>query len=283
MNQLSSVVLALMMILTSMSTGSIGLEEIPNKTSYSNSFAFDGNDTLNRTNTFPFDVLFDDYHEYYEVVSQLQVFANDFPDIVEFYTLTDIIPAGQTWQGNEVGGVKISDNVANEPDFYDDPNEETFFIVGNHHAREWMTVVTPLYFIYYLTHFYGMEPTDNDGDGLIDESDELGSALLDRFGSTTDYNNLEATTTIYSNPDSTWSVLDEYHKFGFGNYTYDSNGNIVFDTNDNGIFGDSWGSDGKDNDNDWGPYVDNQGNPFDVAAETNVNVVIILSPKWEII
>ena len=62
MNQLSSVVFALMMILTSMSTGSIGLEEIPNKTSYSNSFAFDGNDTLNRTNTFPFDVLFDDYH-----------------------------------------------------------------------------------------------------------------------------------------------------------------------------------------------------------------------------
>ena len=169
MNQLSSVVFAFMMILTSMSTGSIGLDESMNKTSFSNSFTFDGNDTLNRTNTFPFDVLFDDYHEYYEVVSQLQVFANDFPDIVEFYTLTDIIPAGQTWQGNEVVGVKISDNVANEPDFYDDPNEETFFIVGNHHAREWMTVVTPLYFIYYLTHFYGMEPTDNDGDGLINE------------------------------------------------------------------------------------------------------------------
>ena len=59
--------------------------------------------------------------------------------------------------------------MANEPDFYDDPDEETFFIVGNHHAREWMTVVTTLYFIYYLTHFYGMEPTDNDGDGRINE------------------------------------------------------------------------------------------------------------------
>ena len=91
-----------MMILTSMSTGSIGLDESLNKTPSSNSFTFDGNDTLNRTNTFPFDVLFDDYHEYYEVVSELQIFANDYPDIVEFYTLTDMIPAGQTWQGNEI-------------------------------------------------------------------------------------------------------------------------------------------------------------------------------------
>ena len=131
--------------------------------------ADDGNDTLNRTNTFPFDILFDDYHEYYEVVSELQKFANDYPEIVEFYTLTDLIPAGQTWQGNEIYGVKISDNVANEPEFYDDPDEETMFIVGNHHAREWMTVVTPLYFVYYLTHFYGAEPTDNDGDGLVNE------------------------------------------------------------------------------------------------------------------
>ena len=161
--------MALMLTVTTMGTGSL---ENPDFTRINNTpGGFDGheNDTLNRTNTFPFDVLFDDYHEYYEVVSELQKFANDYPEIVEIYTLTDIIPAGQTWQGNQIYGVKISDNVANEPDYYDDPDEETLFIVGNHHAREWMSVVTPLYFIYYLTHFYGMEPTDNDGDGLINE------------------------------------------------------------------------------------------------------------------
>ena len=195
MRQGTAALLAIMVMLTSLSTGSVA--PMPAIGSPATQLAADeGNDTLNRTNTFPFDVLFDDYHEYYEVVSELQKFANDYPDIVEFYVLTDLIPAGQTWQGNQIVGVKISDNIANEPDFYDDPDEETFFIVGNHHAREWMTVVTPLYFVYFLTHFYGMEPTDNDGDGLINEDiidgidndgdgepggrvDEYGRALFD--------------------------------------------------------------------------------------------------------
>ena len=169
MNRISSVVIAFMLTVTTMGTGSLENPDFTRTNNSSNGFDGHENDTLNRTNTFPFDVLFDDYHEYYEVVSQLQKFANDYPDIVEIYTLTDIIPAGETWQGNEIIGIKISDNVANEPAYYDDPDEETFFVVGNHHAREWMTVVTTLYFVYYLTHFYGMEPTDNDGDGLINE------------------------------------------------------------------------------------------------------------------
>ena len=169
MNRISSIVIAFMLTVTTMGTGSLENPEFERINNTSNGFDGHENDTLNRTNTFPFDVLFDDYHEYYEVVSELQKFANDYPDIVEIYTLTDIIPAGETWQGNEIVGIKISDNVANEPDYYDDPDEETFFVVGNHHAREWMTVVTTLYFVYYLTHFYGMEPTDNDGDGLINE------------------------------------------------------------------------------------------------------------------
>ena len=145
MNRLSPVALALMLTLTSMSTGSIEFKDFQKTRDTSNGFDGHENDTLNRTNTFPFDVLFDDYHEYYEVVSELQKFANEHPDIGEFYTLADVVPGGKTWQGNEIVGVKISDNVANEPDFYDDPDEETFFIVGNHHAREWMTVVTTLY------------------------------------------------------------------------------------------------------------------------------------------
>ena len=32
--------------------------------------------------TFPFDNLFEDYHEYDDVVSELQMFANDYPEIV---------------------------------------------------------------------------------------------------------------------------------------------------------------------------------------------------------
>jgi hypothetical protein len=170
MNRISSVALAIMLTLTTMSTGSVETSTFQEKNNPFNGFENDENDTIDRTNTFPFDILFDEYYDTSaEVYSDLLVFQNNYPEIVELYVLTDNIPAGQTWQGNEIYGIKISDNVANEPDYYDDPDEETFFIVGNHHAREWMTVVTPMYFAYFLTHFYGMEPTDNDGDGLINE------------------------------------------------------------------------------------------------------------------
>ena len=170
MNRISSVVIAFMLTVTTMGTGSLENPDFNIVNNSINNSESDGNDTIDRTTTFPFDVLFDDYYDTSaEVYADLLQFQNDYPDIVELYVLTDIIPAGQTWQGNEIYGIKISDNVANEPAYYDDPDEETYFIVSNHHAREWMTVPTAMYFIYYLTHFYGMEPTDNDGDGLINE------------------------------------------------------------------------------------------------------------------
>jgi hypothetical protein len=105
---------------------------------------------------------------------------------------------------------------------------------------------------------------DNDGDGHIDESDERGSSWLDRFGNTISgipY------TTVFSNPDSVWTILDSTHKFGFGDYKYDSEGNIVFDTNKNGVYDDDWGTNGKDDDGDWGPYIDANDKPWDVGEE----------------
>ena len=197
MNRVSPVTIALMLILTTMGTGSLENPDFNIVNSSTNNSESDGNDTIDRTNTFPFDVMFNDYYNSSaEVYSDLQIFQANYPEIVEIYDLTSITPDGVTYQGNKIYGIKISDNVANEPDFYDDPDEETFFIVSNHHAREWMTVPTAMYFIYYLTHFYGMEPTDNDGDGLVNEDmidgvdndgdgeqggrvDEYGRALFD--------------------------------------------------------------------------------------------------------
>ncbi len=117
-----------------------------------------------------------------------------------------------------------------------------------------------------------VDGVDNDGDGLIDETDELGSAWLDRFEVTTDLNNLSPVTTNYSNPDSTWSLVDLIHKFGFGDYTYDTNGKLVFDSNGNGEYDDDWGTNGLDDDNDWGPYKDNLGNAFDIPHEPFVDL-----------
>ena len=154
-------------------------------------------DEEEQTTIHPFDVSFDDYYDTSSSLNtDLLKFTNDYPDIVEIYTLTDMIPAGQTWQGNEIYAVKISDNVANEPHYYDDPDEETSLIIGGQHGRDWMSVSTAMYYAYYLTHYYGMEPTDNDGDGLVNEDwidgvdndgdgeqggrvDENGNALFD--------------------------------------------------------------------------------------------------------
>ena len=119
--------------------------------------------------TFPFDTLFEDYHEYEDVVATLQNAANNYPDIVRLYRLTDLVPAGQTWQGRHVYAVKVSDGVLDEPEYYSDPNEQSTLIMGNHHAREWMTVEIPLYYLHFLTEFYGKSKVDNDNDTLIDE------------------------------------------------------------------------------------------------------------------
>ena len=72
--------------------------------------------------TFPFDNLFEDYHDYDEGVSELETFANEYPDIVRLYNLTDLIPAGQTWEGRYIHAVKVSDGVSNEPEYYSDPD-----------------------------------------------------------------------------------------------------------------------------------------------------------------
>ena len=117
-----------------------------------------------------------------------------------------------------------------------------------------------------------VDGVDNDGDGYIDEVDELGSAWLDRFGVVSDLKNLASVTTNYLTPDSNWSIVDERHKFGFGDYTYDSNGKIVFDTNGNGIFDDNWGTNGLDDDDDWGLYKDNLGNAYDIPYEPFVDL-----------
>ena len=117
-----------------------------------------------------------------------------------------------------------------------------------------------------------VDGVDNDGDGFIDESDELGSAWLDRFGSNIDPKYLNPVVTNYYTPDSSWTIIDNLHKFGFGDYRYDSNGNLVFDTNNNGIYDDNWGSNGLDDDNDWGPYRDDFNNAYDVPYEPFVDL-----------
>lgn len=67
-------------------------------------------------------------------------------------------------------------NYANIPDIQ---------LVGNHHAREWMSYEVPMYFLETIAHYYGKAGIDNDGDGLIDEDtwgDADGDGQLDDDG-----------------------------------------------------------------------------------------------------
>ena len=58
-------------------------------------------------------------------------------------------------------------------------------MVGNFHAREWMSYEVPMMFLEMIAHYYGSVGIDNDGDGLVDEDpwgDSNGDGVLDDDG-----------------------------------------------------------------------------------------------------
>ncbi|UCE27194.1 MAG: T9SS type A sorting domain-containing protein, partial [Candidatus Coatesbacteria bacterium] len=93
-----------------------------------------------------------EYHNYDELVADLETLAADYPDIC---TLTNMgqghIGLGDIWL------LKISDDVAD--DATDDATDEAdLLITGVHHAREPMSLEVPLAFAQYLCENYGSDP-----------------------------------------------------------------------------------------------------------------------------
>ncbi|MEE3277464.1 MAG: M14 family zinc carboxypeptidase, partial [Candidatus Thermoplasmatota archaeon] len=58
-------------------------------------------------------------------------------------------------------------------DFNDDDgnyaDRPDVMLVGNHHAREWMSYEVPMFFLETIAYYYGKAGIDNDGDGQVDE------------------------------------------------------------------------------------------------------------------
>lgn len=113
-----------------------------------------------------------DYHTYEELTQELQGIAENYPEITELYSL------GKTWEDRDIWAMKISDNAEIDED------EPEVLIVGAHHAREWISVEVPLYYLKFLVENYGKEKVDNDGDGRIDEDtidgiDNDGDGIID--------------------------------------------------------------------------------------------------------
>jgi hypothetical protein len=189
----------------------------------------------------PFDEYFKSYFTVAEINSHLMKLSKAYPDIMKIEDLTARTPNGATWQGRVIWGVKISDNVMVE-----EPDEPKSVILGNIHAREWMAYEVSMYYIYHLVTNYGMPPTDNDGDGEINEDmfngkDDDSDGLVDEDWSearvTYLVNNREIWIIPTLNPDGT--VYDhELQQQGSGSWrknARDNNGNGVFDPDYDGV------------------------------------------------
>ena len=126
------------------------------------------------------------YHDYFSMKQRMQTLAAYYPDFLQFHEglLGGMNARGEMTTSNDYEGwyynhpspwMKITANVRGGEynDFngddgnYDDRPD--VMLVGNHHAREWMSVQVPMFFLETLAFYYGKAGVDNDGDGLFDE------------------------------------------------------------------------------------------------------------------
>jgi carboxypeptidase T len=83
------------------------------------------------------------YHNYAEMVAEIQDAEDDHPDIVDVFSI------GKSYQNRNIWAAKISDNVA------DDEKEPEVLFDGLHHAREHLTVEQTLAILRWLSDDYG--------------------------------------------------------------------------------------------------------------------------------
>lgn len=95
------------------------------------------------------------YYTLDEVIEKLDEMAADYPDLI-----TERFSIGETWEGEDIWAVKISDNPA-----VDEPEPQVLYN-ALHHAREPQSMATVMYFMYYLLENYG---TDPEVTHLVDE------------------------------------------------------------------------------------------------------------------
>lgn len=86
------------------------------------------------------------YHNYNETNTLLRELESNYPGLAQVTTI------GYSIEGRELNVIKISDNVSI------DEAEPNIFIVGCHHAREWISVEVPVLFAQYLLEHYQDNP-----------------------------------------------------------------------------------------------------------------------------
>ena len=129
---------------------------------------------------------FKEYYTFIDLKNRMMRIAADNPDIMQFH---EGLNGGTNDRGEETTAdtyegwhyghaspwIKITADVeggdynafnGDSGNYADRPD---VMIVGNHHAREWMSHTTPMLYLETVAYYYGKGPVDNDGDGKIDE------------------------------------------------------------------------------------------------------------------
>lgn len=94
------------------------------------------------------------FHSYDETITEFKSLAAAHPDLATYFTL------GSSYEGREVFALKISKNAS-----VDDMSKPDVMITGLHHAREWISVESPVYFANQLVKGYA---TDDSIKYLVD-------------------------------------------------------------------------------------------------------------------
>jgi carboxypeptidase T len=95
------------------------------------------------------------YHNYAELVAEIQMVAAAHPAVVQLFSI------GQSYEGRELWAAKISDNVAADED------EPEALFVGQYHAREHLTPEMTLSILHLLTDNYSQSGAEQIT-GLVD-------------------------------------------------------------------------------------------------------------------
>jgi carboxypeptidase T len=90
------------------------------------------------------------YHDYAEMVADIQLVAANHPDIFSIFSI------GTSYEGREIWAGKISDNVAVDED------EPEVLFTHHQHAREHLTVEMGLYTLHMLTDEYNVDQQITD-------------------------------------------------------------------------------------------------------------------------
>ena len=90
------------------------------------------------------------YHDYAEMVAELQQAASNHPDIFSLFSI------GTSYEGREILAGKISDNAGVDED------EPEVLFTHHQHAREHLTVEMALYTLHMLTDEYGVDQQITD-------------------------------------------------------------------------------------------------------------------------